>query len=170
MTIADSFLAEFEAEAVTTRKFLERLPEDKLTWTPHEKSMTAGQLALHLAASPGLLIEMARQDECPPPDFNQPNPQPASCQEILSALDKSIAGVREGLGNIDDQKMQGMWKIAADGREVMSMPRAALLRSVLLNHWYHHRGQFAVYLRLLGAAVPASYGPSRDEIPEWAGM
>ena len=167
MTIADLFLEEFEQETHTTRKFLERLPGDRLTWKPHEKSMSAGQLALHIACSPGQVVEMAKADEVTPPDFSRPNPQPASVQEILQALDESVATVKAILPTFTDEQMQAIWRVKAGGRELMAMPRAAVLRNILFNHWYHHRGQFGVYLRLLGAKVPSSYGPSGDEIPEF---
>jgi uncharacterized damage-inducible protein DinB len=156
MTIAEALLAEFEQESRTTRKFLERVPEDKLDWKPHDKSMSAGQLALHIAATPGQVAQMATQDEVPAPDFNQTRPQPASLQEILDALDQSIATVKEVLPTIDDMRMQRPWRAMMGDRELVSMPRMALCRSILLNHWYHHRGQLGVYLRLLGAKVPSS--------------
>jgi uncharacterized damage-inducible protein DinB len=167
MTIAQSLLAEFEQEARTTRKFLERLPADKLAWKPHEKSMSAGQLALHIASTPAGVVQMVVQDEATAPDFGRPRPQPGSVREILDVLDQSIAIVRQTLPTFDDNRMQAIWKVKMNGREIMSMPRSAFLRSILLNHWYHHRGQFGVYLRLLGADVPSSYGPSADELPEF---
>ncbi len=167
MSIAQSFLAEFEQEAKTTRKFLERLPEDKLTGKPHERSMSAGQLALHIAASPGRVVQMASATAAEAPNFDGAHPQPASRAEILQTLDPSLAAVREVLPTLDDNRMQATWSAQKDGRVVLSMPRTAFLRSILLNHGYHHRGQFGVYLRLLGAKVPAAYGPSADEMPDF---
>jgi uncharacterized damage-inducible protein DinB len=167
MTIAQTLLAEFEQESKTTRKFLERLTDDKLEWRPHPKSMTAGQLALHIAETPGNVMHLAQQDEASPPTFGQPRPQPASTKEVLSALDKSIAAVNQILPTFTDERLHQIWKLKLDGKEVLAMPRAALMRSILLNHWYHHRGQFGVYLRLVGAKVPASYGPSGDEPPDF---
>jgi len=167
MQISETFLAEFEQESHTTRKFLERLPEDKLTWKPHEKSMSAGQLALHLALTPGRVAELARQDAAAVPDFSQPNPQPLSVREILDALDQSIQTVKGILPNLDDSAMQKTWRALKDGQEIVAMPRVVFLRSILLNHWYQHRGQFSVYLRLLGQKVPSSYGPSADELPDF---
>lgn len=167
MSMADSLLAEFEQECVTTRKFLERIPEDKLQWKPHEKSMSAGQLALHIAVSPGQVVQMATELEVPVPDFNRPNPQPATLQEVLDAHEASVATVRKLLPTFTDQQMQETWRAMMGGKEVVAMPRAAVLRSILLNHWYHHRGQLGVYLRLLGAKVPSSYGPSGDELPDF---
>lgn len=167
MSLAQMMLAEFQQEAQTTRKFLERLPEDKLEWRPHPKSMTAGQLALHIAQAPAGVVRMAQEDVFPAPDFGRGNPQPANTREVLKALEESIATVTKVLPTFSDQQMQAMWKMKAGDKELLAMPRAAVLRSILLNHWYHHRGQFGVYLRLLGAKVPSSYGPSGDEQPDF---
>ena len=167
MSIAETFLAEFEREAQTTRKFLEQLPEDQLTWRPHEKSMTAGQLALHIARIPGHVLRFSLEDDVPAPDFGRGNTQPASPQEILTTLEESIATIREILPTISDDRMQAIWKMSANGKELLTMPRFWVLRSILFNHWYQHRGQLGVYLRLLGAKVPSSYGPSGDELPDF---
>lgn len=166
MALAQGFLTEFEQEAKTTRKFLERLPEDKLEWRPHPKSMTAGQLALHIASVPGRLVEAAQQDEIPAPDFGRVNPQPASTAEVLKVFDESVATVQKLLPTFSDDQMSGIWRMKKGDKEVMSMARSALFRNILLNHLYHHRGQFGVYLRLVGAKVPSSYGPSGDELPD----
>jgi uncharacterized damage-inducible protein DinB len=167
MTMAEMLLAEFEQEARTTRKFLERLPDDKLTWKPHAKSMSAGQLALHIAGTPGRVIQMAKEDEVPMPDFSLPNPQPESIEQVLKVLEESIATVKQVLPTLSDERMQAIWRVKREDKELMAIPRAAMLRNILLNHWYHHRGQFGVYLRLLGAKVPSSYGPSGDELPDF---
>ena len=161
MAIAESLLAEFEVQAPVTRKFLERLPESKLTWKPHAKSMTAGQLAYHLASAPGGVVRGAQKDQIPPPGFQ--HPQPASVREILDAFDQSIATVREVLPGFDDAAMNATWRVVAGDQEIVAMPRVAFLRNIMLNHWYQHRGQFCVYLRLLDVAVPSSWGPSADE-------
>ena len=167
MTLAQSLLAEFEQEAQTTRRFLERLPEDKLTWKPHPKSMTAGQLALHIAGAPSQVLELCKLDPAPAPDFNRPNPQPATLREVLDAHEQSVSAVRSELPKYDDRRMHSTWRAVKDGHEIVSMPRATFLRSIMLNHWYHHRGQLGVYLRLVGAKVPSSYGPSGDELPDF---
>jgi uncharacterized damage-inducible protein DinB len=164
MTIAKSLLEEFEIQAPITRRFLERLPEDKLTWKPHEKSMSAGQLAYHLAFVPGGVVRLVQNNPAQAPEFAN-FPQPASRQEILKTYDESIATVRELLAKLDDTRMNETWRMVAGGREVLAQPRAQFLRDVMLSHWYQHRGQFSVYLRLLNAAVPASWGPSADEPP-----
>jgi uncharacterized damage-inducible protein DinB len=161
---ARSFLAEFEVQAPITRKYLERVPEDKLTWKPHEKSMTAGQLAFHLATVPAGVLRLAQNNPAQAPDGGK-FPQPASRQEILAAFDETIAAVRELLPAFDEEAMNETWRLVAGGREVLAQPRARFLRDVMLSHWYQHRGQFCVYLRLLNVPVPASWGPSADEPP-----
>lgn len=163
MTMAQSLLAEFEIQAPITRKFLERLPEDKLTWKPHAKSMTAGQLAFHLATVPGGVAQFSRHNPAAAPDFKFP--QPESVGEILKAFDESIAAVREVLGSYDDAAMEETWRLVAGGQELLAQPRGLFLRDVMLSHWYQHRGQFCVYLRLLDVPVPSSWGPSADEMP-----
>ena len=155
-------LAEFEQELTTTQRFLERVPESKLSWKPHEKSMTLGQLALHIAQVPAGVLGMAMQDHAAPPDMSS-RPQPANLREVLSALEHSAAFVRQRLPMVDDARMHETFIIAQGGRTIMTFPRVAFLRSIMLNHWYQHRGQLGVYLRLLGAKVPSSYGPSGDE-------
>ena len=164
MSIAQSMLSEFEKQAPVTRRFLERLPEDKLTWKPHEKSMTAGQLAYHLATVPGGVLRLAQMNPAPPPERAN-FPQPESVKEILAALDGSIATVREVLPGLDDAAMNETWRLVAGDRELLAQPRKEFLRDVMLSHWYQHRGQFCVYLRLLNVPVPASWGPSGDEPP-----
>jgi len=164
MPIAQSLLAEFEIQAPVTRRFLERLPEDKLTWKPHEKSMSAGQLAFHLATVPGGIVQFVRSNPAQAPK-SFAFPQPASVAEILTALDASIATVREVLPKFDDAAMEEDWHMLAGEKEVMAQPRGLFLRDVMLSHWYRHRGQFNVYLRMLNIAVPASWGPSADEPP-----
>lgn len=166
-SIADAFLAEFEQQAPVTRKFLERLPEEKLTWKPHQKSLTAGQLAFHLATVPGGVIRFVANNPAEAPkafDF----PQPASRNEILKAFDESIATVRSQFAHYDDAAMTEPWSMTAGGHALMSVTRALFLRDIMFSHWYQHRGQFCVYLRLLDVPVPASWGPSGDEAPSFA--
>jgi uncharacterized damage-inducible protein DinB len=164
MSIAQSLLAEFENQAPVTHRFLERLPEDKLAWKPHERSMTAGQLAYHLASVPGGIIRFVQNNPAPVPEFTG-FPQPASRQEILAAFQASVAAVRDVLPKFGDAAMRETWRLFAGGREVLAQPRADFLRDVMFSHWYQHRGQFSVYLRILNVAVPASWGPSADEPP-----
>jgi uncharacterized damage-inducible protein DinB len=124
--------------------------------------MTAGQLALHLAEVPGGVLRFAMQDEGAPPNFSQ-RQEPTSLRQVLDSLEQSALYVRQTLPGIDDQRMQDTFKVVQGGQTLMAMPRAVFLRMVMLSHWYEHRGQFGVYLRLMGAAVPSSYGPSGDE-------
>src|ERR1700752_1655261 len=164
MSIAQSIFAEFAEQAPITRRFLERLPEDKLTWKPHEKSMSAGQLAYHLAFIPGGVIRFVQNNPVQAPDFAG-FPQPASRQEILAKYEESVAAVRDLLPKFGDASMREMWRMVSGGRDVLAQPRGEFVRDVMFSHWYQHRGQFCVYLRLLNAAVPASWGPSADEAP-----
>jgi uncharacterized damage-inducible protein DinB len=162
-SIAQAFLEEFETQAPITRRFLERLPEDKLTWKPHEKSMTAGQLAYHIAATQGGVVRFVQTNPAQAPNFTFT--QPASCGEIMQAFEESVAVVREVLPSIDDAAMDEIWRLVAGGQEVLAQPRRQFLRDVMFSHVYQHRGQFGVYLRVLNVPVPASWGPSADEPP-----
>ena len=166
MSLAESILKEFETQVPVTRRFLERLPEDKLSWKPHQKSMSAGQLALHIAVVPGGVIRGAQQNPAQAPDFGN-IPQPANLQEILTKFEESIATVKSVLPRFDDAEMQETWHLMQGDRELLATPRKQFLRDILLNHWYQHRGQFGVYLRMLNVAVPASWGPSADEPPNF---
>jgi uncharacterized damage-inducible protein DinB len=163
MSLAQAMLAEFEHEAKTTRKFLERVPADKLGWKPHEKSNSIGELAFHIAQVPKNVLKIAANDQAPLPDFNKGFPRPQALDEILQAHDEGVAYVRAELPKVDDARMDNIWSGLVDGKPVVSMPRKAFFRFIMLNHWIHHRGQLGVYLRLLGAKVPSSYGPSGDE-------
>jgi uncharacterized damage-inducible protein DinB len=163
MSIAHAMLAEFEQESKITRKFLERIPQDKLGWKPHEKSHTAGALGLHIANAPGNVVRSALLDQSPMPDFSALFKQPATVQEILGSHEKSIETIRELLPTLDDARMMTNRSTMREGKPVMTMPRVMFLRSIMLNHCIQHRGQLGVYLRLIGAKVPASYGPSGDE-------
>jgi uncharacterized damage-inducible protein DinB len=165
MTLAQGILAEFETQAPITRRFLERLPEDRLTWKPHEKSFTAGQLAFHIAQVPANVVRLAQLNPAPAPNFAGTAPQPSSLQEILRSHDEGVSVVRLALPKFDDASINELWRIVLGDREVVAMPRGEFLRNIMLNHWYQHRGQFSVYLRILNIAVPASWGPSADELP-----
>ncbi len=164
MSIAESFLGEIDHEAATTRRVLERVPGDKLAWKPHEKSMSLGQLALHVATVPGTVAGILTPDEIElPPSFEQAPAE--SVDELLPALENSVATAKEFLGGLDDGAAMATWSVKRDGQDVMALPRVAAIRSIMLNHWYHHRGQLSVYLRLLDVPVPSIYGPSADENP-----
>ena len=164
MKIIDGLLAELDQEAVATRRVLERIPQQHLSWKPHPKSMSLGQLALHVATVPGSIAELAAVDAIPnPKPFVQA--EAVTAAELVPTLTESLGKARRLLGGFDDAKMNATWRLLRDGKELMAMPRAALVRSIMLNHWYHHRGQLLVYLRLLDQSVPSVYGPTADENP-----
>jgi uncharacterized damage-inducible protein DinB len=163
MSIIKALLLELEQEAETTRRVLERVPGDRLSWKPHAKSMSLGQLALHIAMVPGAVAQLSTQAQVPPPQFI--HPEPASAAELIPALDKSIQQATEVLRGMDDAALGRTWRVVDGDREVMAVPVGGLLRSIMLNHWYHHRGQLSVYLREVGVPVPSIYGPSADENP-----
>jgi uncharacterized damage-inducible protein DinB len=164
MKIIDGLLAELEQEAETTRRVLERIPQEHLTWKPHPKSMSLGQLALHVATVPGSVAQLAAVDTiAEPPGFVQP--EAGSAAELVPSLTESVAKARRALGGFDDARMGAMWRLQSGGRDLLAMPRVAFVRAIMLNHWYHHRGQLLVYLRLLNQSVPSVYGPTADENP-----
>ena len=165
MALVDSFLQELAAEAATTRRVLERVPTDKLDWRPHPKSMSLGQLALHVAKTPGQISAMLVGDSMEFPTEFPPAPAPASTEEILTAFDADIALANETLKTWDDAHATATWSVTAGGKTVMSMPRIGFVRVIGLNHWYHHRGQLSVYLRELDVPLPSIYGPSADDNP-----
>jgi uncharacterized damage-inducible protein DinB len=164
MALADGMLKEFEQEAHTTRRVLERVPDNELAWRPHEKARTLGELALHVAMVPGGVVELvASPSPAQAPAFIDPPLKSAS--ELIPALERSIATVTKVLGGMDDATLMETWRLMRDDRELVALPRIAMLRSVMLNHWYHHRGQLTAYLRELGVPIPSIYGPSADENP-----
>jgi len=164
MKMIDGLLAELEQEATTTRRVLERVPQASLSWRPHPKSMSLGQLALHVATVPGNVAELAARDTIPnPPRFVQP--EATTSAELVPSLIESIEKAKSALGSFDDVRMTAIWRLQSGGRDIMAMPRVAFVRAIMLNHWYHHRGQLLVYLRLLDQSVPSVYGPTADENP-----
>ena len=164
MALIDGMLQELEQEAQTTRRVLERVPDNQLAWRPHEKARTLGELALHVAMVPGGVAQLvASPSPAQAPQFTDPSPKSAA--DLIPALDESIAKVKAALGGMDDAALMATWRLMQGERELVAAPRVAMLRSVMLNHWYHHRGQLTVYLRELGVPIPAIYGPSADENP-----
>jgi len=164
MKMIDGLLAELEQEAATTSRVLERIPQAHLSWRPHPKSMSLGQLALHVATVPGNVAELAAKDTIPnPPNFTQP--EAATAAELVPSLAASVSKAKQVLGGFDDARMGAMWRLQRDGKEILAMLRAAVVRTIMLNHWYHHRVQLLVYLRLLNQSVPSVYGPTADENP-----
>jgi len=167
MAIVDAILMELDQEAKTTRRVLERVPTDKLEWRPHPKSMSLGQLALHVAQVPGVIAGWV---EKPLLDFagtigGAGQKAAASTSEVMSELDASLIKARGVLQGLDDPTVLSPWTFKMNGKTLMTMPRLAVIRTIMLNHWYHHRGQLSVYLRELDVPVPAIYGPSADENP-----
>ena len=160
--LTEAFIREFEQESATTRRVLERVPQDRLTWKPHPKSMSVGVLALHVAMSPSFIADWALQDSVEMGDMGA-SPEPKSTAEILAAHDEGVKKTKAALAKIGDAGMAKDWKLTAGGATVMGMPKVALVRAIVLNHTYHHRGQLSVYLRLLDVPVPSIYGPSADE-------
>jgi uncharacterized damage-inducible protein DinB len=166
MSISQALLPEFDLEMANTRKALERVPEDKLGWKPHEKSMTLGRLATHIAELVGWVpttLETESLDFAPP---GAPPYQPkiaGSRAELLEMFDKSVATAAAGIGAASDAQFMAPWTLLAGGKTIFSMPRIAVLRGMVINHMIHHRGQLTVYLRLNDVAVPGIYGPSADE-------
>ena len=164
MKMIDVLLAEMDQESQSTARALERVPQAQLSWRPHAKSFSLGQLALHVATIPGMVAELAAKSSIPePPQFIQA--EAASAAELVPALQASLAKAREVLGGMDDAKLMETWRLMSGGKELMAMPRAAVIRMIMLNHWYHHRGQLLVYLRMHNVPLPSVYGPTADENP-----
>jgi uncharacterized damage-inducible protein DinB len=163
MAIVDSILMEIEQESKVTQRVLDRVPGDKLTWKPHSKSYSLGQLAMHLAGGQGRLAEILSKDTHEIGNITQP--QPDSKKEILEAFSQGTATALGTLKKLDDSQLMAIWTLTKSGKVLLSAPRIGVIRSILMNHFYHHRGQLSVYLRLLDVPVPSIYGPSADENP-----
>ena len=161
----DSLIEEFDKETATTRKHLERLPDDKFDWRPHQKSFTAVELASHIVECIGWTESIFHQDEI---DLNMDTYRPykaTSKEDLLATLAKNAAKGKEVLGRADDTMLERPWQLKINGQQWFEKPKAAVFRDFVLSHIIHHRGQMSVYLRLLEVAVPGSYGPSADEQP-----
>jgi uncharacterized damage-inducible protein DinB len=163
MPMIDAILSELERESATTRRVLERTPDDKLSWRPHAKSMSLGQLALHLASLPHRISNMALHESFEARGFAQE--EATSTKQILDAHDEGAGIARQNLSGMDDAALLQPWTLTRGGNAIFTSPRVGLLRTILLNHSYHHRGQLSVYLRLLDVPVPSIYGPSADDNP-----
>jgi uncharacterized damage-inducible protein DinB len=162
MAIKDGLLAEFDHETATTRKLLDRIPDDKLAWKPHLRSMSLGQLATHLSSIPqwgDLILNVASFDLASAPAAAG---EEQSRNEILAAFDSHVRATRDALDKTDGE-LAAMWTLKRGGQEIFAMPKAAAFRSFVLYHLVHHRGQMSVYLRLNDIPVPSIYGPSADE-------
>jgi uncharacterized damage-inducible protein DinB len=166
MPIVDALLPEFDHEMANTRRVLERVPDDRLDWRPHPKSWTMGALATHLATLPSWTVETINRTELDVAPEGKPPERPVeakSRQELLERFDNHLAAARSALTGATDAALFQNWTLLAGGKPLMSLPRAAVLRSFVLSHTIHHRAQLGVYLRLNDIPVPAIYGPSADE-------
>jgi uncharacterized damage-inducible protein DinB len=163
MSIAQMLLPEFDQEMANTRKMLERVPDGKFDFKPHAKSMTLGRLAAHTCEIPSYASATLRFDHM---DFTGEEKQfsPTTRKEILDAFDKHVAESREMLSKATDEELMKTWTLTYKGNQIFSMPRAAVLRTMVMNHLIHHRSQLGVYLRLNNVEIPGMYGPSADEM------
>ncbi|WP_163856588.1 DinB family protein [Paenibacillus elgii] len=161
MNVIEDWCGELKREAGSTRMLLERLPEDKFSWRPHPKSMSLGQLALHTAGVPGGLALLLNEAVREVPVV--PLPEPTTRQELLEALEWSVSLAESKLREWGEDGLRDTWKLVSKGETVLVAPRIDMVRTLMFNHIYHHRGQLTVYLRLLGIPVPGIYGPSADE-------
>jgi uncharacterized damage-inducible protein DinB len=163
MTQTEQLISELQAEAMTTRRVLERVPEGKLTWKPHVKSMSLGQLALHIANVPGAIADVLSVLEREP--TRAPLPQPGSHAEVMQTLEASVAKASAALKGWGDAGLAEEWRMRRANSTLLALPRGAMVRAIMLNHWYHHRGEMMVYLRLCDVLLPSVYGPTADENP-----
>jgi uncharacterized damage-inducible protein DinB len=166
MSIAQTLLPEFDQEMANTRKVLERVPDDKWGWKPHEKSGTVGWLAGHVGTVPEWLtmtLNSESLDYAPVDGPAYTPPKIENAKQLLAAFDKAAREARTALVAASDQDFMKNWTLLAGGKEIFTMPRIACVRGMILNHLIHHRGQLTVYLRLVNVPVPGLYGPSADE-------
>ena len=166
MGLSEAMLPEFDQEMANTRKTLERVPEGKLAWKPHEKSMTMSRLATHVAEIPSWAIFTIEKDslDIAPPGAPPYQPQLAnSRKELLEIFEKNILAARKAIAGATDQHLLKPWSLLFGGKTIFTLPRISVLRSTVMNHLIHHRAQLGVYLRLNDVPVPAIYGPSADE-------
>ena len=161
--MTDPLLMELDMEANTLRKVLERLPESKFAWKPHPKSFSLGQLALHTAGVPGTLANILNEDTFQARPFIQAEAKTSA--ELFAALDESLKTARTLVEGLTPERAMATWKLLNGDKVLMAAPRMAMVRALMFNHWYHHRGQLLVYLRLLDVPVPSVYGPTADENP-----
>ena len=162
---AQALAAEIDAEFPITRRVLERVPTDRLSWQPHAKSMSLGQLAQHLALIPGNMARLSQQDGVDMATRKMEYVPGESTAAILATFDASVATAKARLGELDDAVADGTWRMTFGERQILAVPRTAMLRTMLLHHMIHHRGELVVYLRLLDVPVPVVYGKSADENP-----
>ena len=160
MNLITPLLAEAEFEARSTLKVLQRVPADKHDWKPHEKSMSLGQLAAHLANIPRTVMRLLDAGEF---DVANARPSPQPSADAAGDYEKNLAAIRAYIEKLDNETLMQKFTLRKGDQVLQSMPKIAVLRNIFLNHSIHHRGQLSVYLRLLDVPVPAIYGTSADE-------
>lgn len=165
MDSVQSMIQELEQEAVSARRLLQLVPSAHLEWRPHHKSMSLGQLSMHVASIPGGVANMLLTDGLDATKANFSPPQPKNTDEILSSLETGLNHAKQVLGEWDHQTAASPWRLSKGEQEIFTLPRIGVARTILLNHWYHHRGQLTVYLRLLDIPLPVTYGRSADMNP-----
>ena len=166
MSIAQSLLPEFDAEMKATRIVLERVPEDKLGWRPHEKSSPLGHLALHIARLlrwGTMTFDRTEFDLASPEGQKEKSAPPRNREEVLQTFDRNLAAARQALLSASDSDFMTGWTLAVGDKKLFTLPRAAVYRQMVMNHLIHHRAQLTVYYRLVGVPVPSLYGPTADE-------
>jgi uncharacterized damage-inducible protein DinB len=161
MPIINPILGELDHEARTTVRVLERVPSEHLDWTPHPKSMSLRKLSWHIANLPSRVLKMLRDGTFDV--LNARPPEPPAEASLVNTFQESTAELRAYLVTLDDATLKEMFTMLRGGETVMTIPKIAVIRNILLNHTYHHRGQLSVYLRLLDVPLPAIYGASADE-------
>ena len=161
---ANTLLSEMEQEFISTKNLLEILPEEELNFKPHEKSMSLGQLAFHVATIAGRNLNFAKNGQVETIVIVE-HPVPNSKSEILESFEKSTEIVQSLLTKEGTNWLQNNWKLTRGGEVIAEMPTYAFIRTFVLNHWYHHRGQLSTYLRILGKELPSIYGPTADVNP-----
>jgi uncharacterized damage-inducible protein DinB len=164
MRLVDAILMELDQEADITKRLFEVIPEDKLSWRPHPKARSLGELAMHIATLQGGVAELSQPDTVEIPDFAS-DPEATSRAEILAVFAESLKKAKDVVASTDDARALTEFTITKNGKTLMAVPRIGFWRSILLNHKYHHRGQLAAYLRELDVELPSIYGPSADTNP-----
>lgn len=161
----ESLLAELTMEAAATRRVLDRVPANRPGWRPHPKSLTIGELATHVATIPGNIAKLLGSDEVDMAAMKFEGWVVRPAEELPGALDESVSAARAWLSGLDATSAHATWRAHRGGKELFSAPRLGFVRSLMFNHWYHHRGQLTVYLRELDIPLPSVYGPTADENP-----
>jgi uncharacterized damage-inducible protein DinB len=163
MTIAETLLLDYDAEVQNTRRILERIPEDKPDWKPHDKSMPIGRLAVHVSRLPDFATTILTTDDLNLANHKFPPMVFESREKLLANLEETSTEARHALHSATDERLQAHWKLSWGEKVIANGPRAVLYRTMFFNHLIHHRGQLTVYLRLNDVPVPGLYGPSADE-------